>query len=571
MTTRTTYQQGSIHLIALLFLGFLLAATIVITPAVLDKRTKDLRSQAAKLTEIVPDELMIRFRPQVDDETKGKIRAAHRLIKKQTIPQIGVEVVNVAPDERQKVMETLVSDPSVESVESNAITRLAFAPNDPYFNDGKQWAPQKIQAPAAWDISMGNNVKIAIIDFGVDAGHPDLAANIWTNLGEIPGNGIDDDGNGYVDDVHGYNFYYHNADTSDDCGHGTGVAGIAAAVTNNGIGIAGIAPGSMIMPIKAGSCGGGNYSSMISGLFYAADNGARVINISAGAPSDSTYLSDAVNYARSKGAIVVAAVGNDNSTIPFYPASYPAAFAVAGTLQGDMRYLSSNYGSQVDIAAPATPIYTTWWTPTSGSMYTSAGGTSDAAPHVAGLAALLFAKNPNYTASDVEYIIEMSADDLGTAGRDDYFGYGRINASRALGWTGPLPTGILAASPTPIPTSIPTSTPVPTIVFSSRKIKLITPTPDPNDTIPPTVTLSSPLDRSVFTKGTINLVAGASDNYGVKQVQFYVAGKLICSISVSPYQCAWGAKHVGTYSIYAKATDINGKSSSTPTISIQVN
>lgn len=549
-------EQGIAHLFALLFLGLLLVATLVILPGVLDKRGQDIRSRASKESDVVPDELLIRFRPQVDDETKGKIRAAHGLIKKQTIPQIRVEVVKVAPDVRQKVMETLTTDPSVESVELNPITRLAFAPNDPYFNDGKQWAPQKIQAPAAWDVSMGNNVKIAIIDSGVDAAHPDLAGKVVT----------------------GYNFYNNNSDTSDDCGHGTGVAGIAAAVTNNGIGIAGMAPSSMIMPIKAASQCSGNYSSMMSGIVYAADNGARVINISMGGPVDLTYLSDAVNYARSKGAIVVAPVGNDNSTIPFYPASYPATFAVAGTLQGDMRYLSSNYGSQVDIAAPATPIYTTWWSTTDGSIYTYAGGTSDAAPHVAGVAALLFAHNPNYIVDQVEQILRGSSDDLGDTGWDQYYGCGRINAYKALTYDGTRqcspPAPIPTATPIPIPpTSTPSFAPTATPVTSSKKSgKPPTSTPPfPGDTIPPTVAIAYPANGAVFSKGSsLTIIADATDANGISAVDFLVNGKRTCTDTSYSYSCQWTPRQVGTYSLSAKAYDNGGNLATSNSVNVVV-
>ena len=219
----------------------------------------------------------------------------------------------------------------------------------------------------------------------------------------------------------------------DDNGHGTHVAGIINAGMNNGIGMAGLAPGVRIMPVKVLAANNvGTYEAIAQGIIYAADNGAKIINLSLGGPSDSQTLHDAVIYAANRGVFIVAAAGNYAESAPHYPASYPETFAVSATTIDDTLWYSSNFGPAVDIAAPGENIWSTYWTAQQPNGYIALSGTSMAVPHVSALAALLLSNRPDYTPADLRQIIQQTAVDLGAAGRDDQFGYGRINVGAAL-------------------------------------------------------------------------------------------------------------------------------------------
>ena len=217
----------------------------------------------------------------------------------------------------------------------------------------------KIAGPEAWEICHGSDdIVIAVIDTGVDYNHRDLQGNIWCNEAELNGaTGVDDDGNGYIDDLHGYNFAYNNSDPMDDNGHGTHVAGIIAAVGNNGLDVAGVCWNARIMSVKILDAGGdGVTADGASAIYYAVANGADVISLSWGSEEDSQVIKDAVAYARRQGVLVVAAAGNEGADISFYPASYPGVIAVAATESNDKRWYLSDYGDWVDIAAPGRDI-----------------------------------------------------------------------------------------------------------------------------------------------------------------------------------------------------------------------
>ncbi|NIO72039.1 MAG: S8 family serine peptidase, partial [Anaerolineae bacterium] len=304
------------------------------------------------------------------------------------------------------------SSPYVEYAEPNYIAHVFITPNDSYWSS--QWGMTKIEAPAAWDITTGSDsVTIAIVDTGVDLFHPDLSGKL----------------------VSGYDFVNNDSDPQDDYGHGTHVAGIAAAKTNNGTGVAGLSWGAKIMPVKVlDDYGSGGYEDVANGIIYAANNGADIINLSLGGTVYSWTLKDAAEYAHDLGCVIVAAAGNDNSSVS-YPARYPEVFAVAATDSDDQKASFSNYGPEVDVAAPGVSIRSTYWW--GGSTYEWLSGTSQASPHVAGLAALIWAVNPSLNNTQVQSIIKQTADDLGAAGRDNYYGFGRINARRALEATAP--------------------------------------------------------------------------------------------------------------------------------------
>jgi subtilisin family serine protease len=308
---------------------------------------------------------------------------------------------------------------------------LDITPNDPCFPSQRNLL--KIEAPAAWDITTGSDrVVIAFIDSGVDLEHPEFKDKIWTNTDEIPGNEIDDDENGFVDDVHGWDFVNWDGEPLDDFGHGTFVASIAAAETNNSLAVAGVSWGAEIMPVKAFDEKGDAYHwHTVSGITYAADNGATVINLSWTLYDyfDPQPVQDAVTYAHSKGALVVAAAGDiPDGSYQQYPAALDHVVSVAATNDEDERAGFSTYNDRVDVAAPGADIVGLCL----GGVGCRFSSTHSAAPHVSGLAALVWSVNPHLTPDEVEDIIKYTAVDLGEPGRDDYFGYGRIDADAAV-------------------------------------------------------------------------------------------------------------------------------------------
>ena len=354
------------------------------------------------------------------------------------VPELEGAVLKVPVGQERELSRRLAENPDVAYALPIPLVHAQRIPNDPGFS--QQWNLVKIGAPAAWDVVTASRVIIAIVDSGVDLTHPDLAGQIWTNQDEIPGNGIDDDHNGQIDDIHGWHFYSNGAagdnNVQDDNGHGTHVSGIAAAATNNGLGVAGVSWGATIMPVKVlDSNGEGYWDDIIRGMLYAVANGARVINLSLGDSQPFPPLEDAVAYARQHGVLVVAAAGNHvaagDPTEVLYPAVYPEVMAVGATDGLDQRSDFSNTGPALSVAAPGTGVYSTY----RGGTYGTMSGTSMAAPHVAGLAALIWTLHPGYSVTQVQRTIELTARDVNAAtlpGRDSELGWGRIDAGRAV-------------------------------------------------------------------------------------------------------------------------------------------
>ena len=311
------------------------------------------------------------------------------------------------------------------TVVPNGVSQLLFDNTEPDATD--QWsldnfaqfsggvADADIDAAEAWDAATGAGIVVAVLDSGADLDHPDLAANVWVNPGEVAGNGIDDDGNGYVDDVNGWDFISNDAvpeDTS-GTGHGTAVAGIIAAPIN-GTGIAGIAPKANIMVLRVCSVVDCAHGDVIEALAYAAANGAHVANLSFGGESYWAPLEAAVQGAIDAGVVVVTAAGNfgdDNGTVPFYPANYglPGMLSVAMTDHADALDLNSNFGgTTVHLGAPGVSIRTL----DLGAGYASWTGTSFAAPNAAGVAALVRQHRGCYTAAFVASVVASSGDSV---------------------------------------------------------------------------------------------------------------------------------------------------------------
>lgn len=340
----------------------------------------------------------------------------------------------------QKCIDTLSTFPFIEYVERAPIYYASFVPNDVNQN---QWSLAKISAQPAWSITKGSpTVVIAIIDNGVLVTHEDLAANIWVNTAETPGNGFDDDLNGYVDDRNGYDVADGDGNvnppsgisSSDPFNHGTHCAGIAAGVTNNGKGIASIGFNCRIMPVKCNrnSAEGNVLTRVTDGIRYALRNGADVISMSFGSEGSSLTEQVLINQCVAQGIVMVAAAGNDNVSTPFFPASYDGVISVGATDQADVKAGFSNFGSNVDVMAPGVGIFSTL--ASSNSAYGFLSGTSMACPLVAGLAGLVKSVAPSFTVAQVTAQIKNNTDNISSLnpGFNGQIGTGRINAFKTV-------------------------------------------------------------------------------------------------------------------------------------------
>lgn len=357
------------------------------------------------------DELIVKFRPGT---TQTQVDRANRHAGGRKAGHIGAAEL-VALDLSATVPTALIkymTDPAVEYAEPDYVYKtMVTTPNDTFYS-AYQWNMRITGANVAWDTWKGNSsVTIAIIDSGVSLNHPDLVGKI----------------------VAGYDFVENDSNPTDEHGHGTHVAGIAAATTNNATGVAGVDWNARIMPIRVLDASGSGFSSDVAdGIYWAVGNGAKVINMSLGDTAFSQTVQNAIDYAYEEGVTVVAAAGNSGNSIPMYPAAGAHVISVAATDSGDNRASFSNYNNNVDVAAPGLSIASTYWSASSGNSYVLMSGTSMASPHVAGLASLLASRNPAWTPAQIETAIETSATDRGTAGKDPYYGYGRININAAV-------------------------------------------------------------------------------------------------------------------------------------------
>ncbi|MGC4068656.1 MAG: S8 family peptidase [Polyangiaceae bacterium] len=345
-----------------------------------------------------------------------------------------VSVEKTGEEQIRAALDYAATSPNVKATDTDPVWTLDSIPNDPLYP--QQWSLPQVNAPQAWDVVTGSpDVVVAVIDSGVDFTHPDLSSAIWNNPADPP-DGVDNDGNGLVDDSHGWNFASNNNDLKDLEAHGTHIAGIIAATRNNATGIAGVASGVKIMAIQVHTLDYLNASAVTRGIYYAADHGAKVINLSLGGPDNFWDSRNAIDYALSKGAIVVASAGNGSDTAYNYPAIYQNALAVAALEQTDRRAGFSNYGSWVDISAPGRDILST--VPpnlANGEYYWSGSGTSQAAPIVSGVAALVFSQHPTWTPQQVRNQLLSTAQSIATQNPDyvGQLGAGRVDANAAVG------------------------------------------------------------------------------------------------------------------------------------------
>ncbi len=364
------------------------------------------------------DQLLVQYRSNINLENRLKFHRSLNIQQVGNINILDVDILKVEKEKIETVLERLNRDPRVLYAEPDHKAFALELTNDPGIVNNLQWGMFKIKAAdvdsSAWNFSKSNpSVNIAILDTGIDQNHEDLSSKIVSNK-----NCTD---SGTVDDLYG---------------HGTHVAGIAAAVTNNGVGIAGVGYNASLMNVKVLDDGGSGYYSWIANcIVWAADNGAKVVNMSLGGGAKSKTLENAVNYAWGKGVVIVAAAGNSGNNSPTYPGYYSNVIAVAATDQNDKKASWSSYSNRwVDVAAPGVSIYSTFpnhpYVINKKPGYDYASGTSMATPHVAGLAALVWSTNFGTNNSSVRNRIESTADKISGTGK--YWIYGRINALASL-------------------------------------------------------------------------------------------------------------------------------------------
>jgi len=449
----------------------------------------------------IEGELLVSPRAGVSSTDLESTYNAHGGKKIRTLAQINVHHISVPANALDAVETALRNNPKIAFVEKNFVAQANFLPNDP--NYANQWHLPKVSAPAAWDLTTGSSsVTVAVIDSGVDPAHPDLVSKL----------------------VPGYNFLGGStADTHDVMGHGTAVAGVIGADTNNLNGVAGLGWNTTIMPLTVISSSDiATYADIASAMNYAADHGAKVINMSLGGTSYSSTLQSAVNYAWSKGLVVVAAAGNDSSSAGFYPAALNNVVAVAATDNNDAPTSFTNFGSWVSVAAPGYYIYTT----NNGGGYGNWIGTSFSSPQVAALAALIFAKNPALKNQQVVDLIKNNSDDLGAVGFDPYYGWGRINAFRAV----QAAQGIANLS----------------------------------------VAISAPVN-SAQVSGVVSVTTSVASQNPISQVELYIDGSLYTADSTSPYSFTWNTGGLsGQHTLFARIYDNSGNSSTSSTITVTI-
>lgn len=448
--------------------------------------------------------VLVMPRAGLSDSQLSKILSAHGG-KAKKIGHTRIYIVELPAGVSEKaVAAQLNHHPHLKFAELDHRVSPDFVANDPYL--GSEWHLAKIGTASAWDSSQGAGITVAILDSGVDAAHPDLAGQL----------------------VPGWNFYENNSNTADVYGHGTKVAGAAAAAIHNAVGVAGVAGGAKIMPIRvSGSDGYATWSGLTSGIAYAADHGARVANASFLGVSSSASVQNAAQYMKSKGGLVTVSGGNTGVLESYTKTT--SMIPVAATDGNDVRTSWSSYGDYIALAAPGAGI----WTTTNGGGYGAVSGTSFSSPVTAGVIALMMAANPTLPSTQVESLLFATAVDLGPAGRDAYYGYGRVDAAAAV-------SAALAATSTA-------------------------------DTQAPSVSVTSPAGGSSVS-GWVPVDVAASDNVGVSRVELRVNGTTVGSDTSAPFAFSWDSTTVpnGMANIVAYAFDAAGNSKASTAVAVNV-
>lgn len=379
---------------------------------------------AAQDSEIMPGEVLIKLAPGLSLSSSARPAGPYAAVLADTLHRAGASAafsigagsntyrVRVRDDADLHVLAaTFSSIPGVLFAEPNAIRTAMRVPNDSLLRT--QWPLKNIQAYEAWDITTGAEITIALLDTGVSKSHPDLQGRV----------------------LDGYDFHNNDFDASDDEGHGTYTAGVAAAEGDNEEGIAGVCWVCRILPVKVlGSRGQGNDAAIAAGIRWAADQGAHIISMSLGGTDDTQVLREATQYAQQRGALLIAASGNGylKGNLPSYPAAYPDVMSVTATDGSDVVTGFSTTGDFVDISAPGVGVWSTVWQPDTGDGYAPGNGTSASCPYVAGAAALVLSIRPDLNAGQLAQVLTRSADDQGAPGKDDQNGWGRLNLLRAV-------------------------------------------------------------------------------------------------------------------------------------------
>ncbi|OGH21641.1 MAG: hypothetical protein A2629_01915 [Candidatus Levybacteria bacterium RIFCSPHIGHO2_01_FULL_41_15] len=482
-----------VFLILLLTVGLILSFKIIFT-------------QAQETQEFASDKVLVRFQDKISEKEKDTVLFSVGAKREKKLGRINAERVKVPKSKVKETIGKLKKSSKIKYAEPDFVAKKVEIPNDPYYSS--QWGLPKIKAEGGWDKTHGGDLApVAVLDTGIDDSHPDISGKV----------------------VKRANFSW-DPDVDGD-GHGTHVAGIVAATTNNSIGIASLGYDTKLISVKVlDNSGSGYYSWIANGIIWAADNGAKVINLSLGGYFDSSTLRDAVNYAWGKGVVIAAAAGNSNNTRALYPAYYTNSIAVAATDSSDNKASFSSYGWWVDLAAPGVSILSTY-----NGNYAYLSGTSMATPFVSALSSLVFANNSSFDNQDVRNKIESTAEKIAKTG--NYWTYGRIDACAALDCE-----SFVTPTPTPTPTLTPTPTSTPT------------PTPSPIPSLPPETSGLSAVyyNNKDFTGRTVSRIDPTINfNWG--------SGSPDPSIGSNTFSARWTGKILSqfseTYTFYASTDD----------------
>lgn len=462
---------------------------------------------AAPKNQYARGRVLIETRPGLSDTALDTLLKQHGG-RRRKLGQSRLYVVDLPPGASEAAVAAALSRrPELKFAELDRIVDAGATVNDPYL--GSEWHLAQIGAATAWDTTQGAGITIAILDSGVNANHPDLVGRL----------------------VSGYNVYNGNNDVTDVCGHGTAVAGVAAASANNATGVAGVAGAARLMPVRiafSDSTGcHAYYSTIANGLTYAADHGAQVANISYGAVAGSSSIMSAANYMKSKGGLVFVSAGNNN--IDENISSDGSMIAVSATDSNDAKASFSSWGKFVSLSAPGVNI----WTTDNSGGYSAWNGTSFSSPLSAGVAALMMSARPDLSGAQVQTLLYSTAVDLGDAGLDPVFGYGRVNAAAAVRAAASFVAAV--------------------------------------DATAPSASLAAPLGGSTVS-GLVPVTVNASDNVGVTRVDLLVNGTVVASETGSPFNFSWDSSGVvnGVTSLSAMAYDAAGNAGKAPAVNVNV-
>lgn len=451
----------------------------------------------------VKGRILVQPRAGLDAAEFEKVLKPHGGHALKKIKGVNVQIVELPGNASEKaVLNSLRKHKDIKFAELDYILHADKTSNDYYAPN--EWHLSKMQVSSAWDISLGNGITVAILDTGVDATHPDLAGQL----------------------VPGWNMFDNNADTTDVYGHGTMVAGVVGAASDNTIGVSSLAWQAKIMPVRiSGTDGMASISTIADGLVWAADHGARVANISY-AVSGYATVQNAAQYMKNKGGVTVVSAGNSGA-LDSSPAD-DTMISVSATDSNDVKTSWSTYGPFVDVSAPGAGI----WTTTRGGGYSAVSGTSFSSPATAGTVTLMLAANPKLNPVDVENLLKTTVVDLGTAGWDQNYGFGRVNTFAA-------------------------------VQAAAQSVS--------RDLSAPVVSIGSPGNNSTVS-GWVSVDASASDNVGVTHVDLLVNGVLVATDNASPYAFSWDSTKVadGAAQLVAYAYDAAGNYSASPVVMLNV-